>query len=224
MKTHRSSLLPTLTLAVCAAGLAQAATTGFVTPDYRNLPGSTHGGWEVMTVPGNTPPGNRPDLPGNLSGASLLQLDPRAVITGTGNIYNHAGVSSFDISHNPGQPVGWVTLQVRTSGTELDYASVRLTYELGGQTLTVAPLDRIELDRSAGMGVNVSSRWDWNLNAIAPTAYRIQFGAKEPLMSFDSAVLDTAAVGVVVPEPATWALVGLGGVMGLVLHRRRTAL
>lgn len=224
MTKPQNLLLPRLTLAFLATSLVEGATTGFMTPDYRNLPGSTHGGWEVMTVPGNTPPGNRPDLPGTLSGASLMQLDPGAVITGTGNIYNHAGISSFEISHSPGQAVGWVTLQVRTSGTELDYSSMRLTYELGGQTLTVAPQDRIELDRSAGMGVNVSSRWDWNLNSIAPTAYRIQFGAKEPLMSFDSAVLDTAAVGVVVPEPATWALVGLGGVMGLFLHRRRNSL
>lgn len=221
MKAQRLSLSLHLPLALCAASLSQAATTGFMTPDYRSLPGSTHGGWEIMTVPGNTPPGNRPDLPGNLSGASLLQLDPGAIITGTGNIYNHTGTSSFEITHSPGQAVGWVTLQARTSGTELDYSTVRLTYEFGGQTLTVAPLDRIELDRSAGMGVNVSSRWDWNLNAIAPTAYKIQFGAKEPLMSFDSAVLDTAAVGVVVPEPSTWGLFGLGGVLALVLHRRR---
>lgn len=220
MKSIPSSLFLQLPLIVCAVGVAQAATTGFLTPDYRSATGSTYGGWEIMKVPGNTPPGNVPDLPGNLTGASLLQLDPGAVITGTGNIYNHAGISSFQITHNAGQAVGWVTLQVRTSGSELDYSSMRLTYELGGQTLSVAPSDRVELDRSAGMGVNVSSRWDWNLNGIAPTAYTIRFGAKEPLMSFDSAVLDTAAVGVV-PEPGTWALLGLGGFLVLALQRRR---
>ena len=221
MKVSRSSLFLHLPLTLCAAGLAHAATTGFVTPDYRGTTGSTYGGWEVMKVPGNTPPGNSPDLPGNLAGASLLQLDPGAVITGTGNIYNHAGISSFEITHSPGQAVGWVTLQVRTSGSELDYSSMRLTYELGGQTLSVAPLGRVELDRSAGMGVNVSSRWDWNLNGSAPTSYRIQFGAKEPLMSFDSAVLDTGAVGTVVPEPTAWGLLGLGGILFFVLQRRR---
>jgi hypothetical protein len=186
-----------------------AATNGFVVPHFRGLPGSTGGGWEVHTVATNHPVGNLPDLPGNLAGARLVQLDPGAFVTGSGNIYNIGGVSSFIVRHEASEPVGWVTFQARTLGAELDYSSVRLTYESGGSSVSLPPLERIELDRGTQLGVNVSSRWDWDLNMLNVSTYSIEFQAARSSLSFDSATLDTAAVGVV-PEPTSVALMVVG--------------
>jgi hypothetical protein len=186
-----------------------AATNGFVVPQFRGLPGSTVGGWEIHTVATNHPTGNLPDLPGNLAGARLIQLDPGAFVTGSGNIYNIGGVSSFIVRHEASEPVGWVTFQARTLGAELDYSSVQLTYESGGASFSLPPVGRIELDRGTQLGVNVSSRWDWDLNALNISTYNIEFQAAGSSLSFDSATLDTAAVGVV-PEPSSVALIVVG--------------
>lgn len=197
-----------------------AGTNGFVIPHFRDMPGSTAGGWEVFTAASTT--ANLPDLPGTLSGASIVQLDAGAFVTGSGNIYNIANISSFVLSHDPVDPVGWVTLQVRSLGAEIDYANVRLAYDSGGITQYLAPVSRIELDRGVQLGVNVSSRWDWDLNQLGLEAYRIEFAAASSSLSMDAITLDTAAVGVV-PEPGTWALLGLGGFTLLAFQRIQAA-
>lgn len=209
MKLKQSAAL----LLIAVSGI-QAATNGFVVPHFRGMPGSVAGGWEVFTVGTDNGIGNAPDLAGNLTGARLRQLDPGAFVTGSGNIYNLGGVSSFVLTHASDTPLGWVTFQARTLGAELDYGSMRISYELGGETFQIAPLGRMELDRGTQLGVNVSSRWDWDVNAIGLTDYRIEFVAAGSSLSFDSATLDGAAVGVV-PEPSTWAMlvVGVAGLL-----------
>ena len=221
MNTSHQTLsrLAALALGVGLATSTLASTNGFIIPTYRGTAGSTAGGWEVFTTASTVGPANIPDLPGNLSGANLVQLDPGAFVTGSGNIYNIAGISSFVLTHNPSEPVGWITLQVRSLGAEIDYAGVRLAYDSGGSTLFLSPNSRIELDRGVQLGVNVSSQWDWDVNALGLTSYRIEFTAASPSLSMDAVVLDTAAVGVV-PEPSTWMLLGLG-FAGLALREIR---
>lgn len=218
-KTHNMNMRAMLVSAAVAATAVVpvlADTSTFQVPDYRGLPGATSGGWERLTVAVGQP-GNLPDLPSTLTAATLVQTVPGAIATGGGNLYQGAGAAAYEISHNPGEAVGLVTFQMRTLGTELDYASVRLAYDVGAGVQFLAPSARLELERAPSQGFpgfNVTSRWDWNLEGTGATSYRIEMTATGPHQSLDSAMLDSAKVGVV-PEPTTWALLGAGAAMVL---------
>ncbi len=206
--------------AITAVGgvAALAATDGFTVPAFRGEPGATYDGWENFTVAiGN--PGNKGDLPGSAAVASLFQTAPGALVLGSGNIYNGAESSRFEIRYAASEPISDVFLQVRTLGTELNYESVRLfawTDSLG------AP--RTELDRLAfgppppapGSGSAVSSLWAWDLTSLDTTSFAISFDAAEINLSLDSATLDVRAV----PEPSPVVL-GVAGLVVLGLLRRK---
>lgn len=196
-----------------------ASREGFTTPDWRGAPGASYQGWEVFTVATDEGVGNGPDLPGSTPAATLTQTSPDAFLTGSGNIYSPAGISSFAIRYTSPVPVGTVVLQTRTLGSELDYSSVRISYDLGSgmQFLTAA---RTENDRGTLLGASVSSQWEWNLAGTGATSYDISFIAAGTSLSFDAATLDTRSAGVV-PEPSTWALIALGA-FGLAGTFRRT--
>lgn len=211
---NKTSTLLCAALTALASTHALANTSTFAVPDYRGLPGATSGGWERLTVAAGQP-GNIPDLPSTLTGATLVQTVPGAIATGGGNIYQGAGAAAYQVSYNPGEAVGLVTFQMRTLGTELDYSSVRLAYDVGAGIQFLAPVGRIELERAPSQGFpgfNVSSRWDWNLTGTGATSYRIEMTATGPHQSLDSAMLDSAKVGVV-PEPSTWALLAAGAAL-----------
>jgi hypothetical protein len=52
------------------------------------------------------------------------------------------------------------------------------------------------------------------------SSFSVLFDSAASSLSFDAAMLDTASVGAV-PEPSTWALVGLGSLGFVVWSRRR---
>lgn len=208
---NKTSTLLYAALAALASTHATADTSTFAAPDYRGQPGATSGGWERFTVAVGQP-GNSPDLPSTLAGATLIQSVPGALTTGSGNIYQGAGNATYEISYSPAEPVGLVAFQMRTLGTELDYSSVRLAYDVGAGIQLLAPVGRLELERAPSQGFpgfNVTSRWDWDLTGTGATSYRITMSAAGPHQSLDSAMLDSAKVGVV-PEPSTWALLVAG--------------
>lgn len=195
-----------------------AGTNGFYIPTFRGQPGSTSSLWETFTVPTGAP-GNRPNFGTDLSPV-LTQLTPGALITGTGNIYNMAEASAFTISYASGSgPLGLVVLQTRTFGTELDYNTVRLTYDGGSLTATRTETDRVQVGApgTPGSGVYVSSAWQWDLSGRNVGQYSISFNAVEHSLSFDSALLDVQ----VVPEPGTLALMAIGAGFLVVGLRRR---
>ncbi|MFM7213945.1 MAG: PEP-CTERM sorting domain-containing protein [Verrucomicrobiota bacterium] len=198
---------------------ATAGTNGFYIPTFRGQPGTTSSLWETFTVPTGAP-GNRPNFGNDLSPV-LTQLTPGALITGTGNIYNMAEASAFTISYASGSgPLGLVVLQTRTFGTELDYNSVRLTYDGGSLMATRTETDRVQVGApgTPGSGVYVSSAWQWDLSGRNVGQYSISFNAAEHSLSFDSALLDVQAV----PEPGTLALMAIGaGFLVGGLRRRR---
>lgn len=205
-----------LILALLGGGLANAATNGFVAPTFRGSANSEAGYWEVFSVAAGAP-GNLPDGSGSTSDAVLTQNSPNGFLTGSGNIYNFTDASTFTLADAVPFTLGTVVLQTRTVGSELDYNSVQLTYTDGGGLHSVAPLFRLELDRSVSNGANVSSLWQWDLSGLGVSSYTIAFAAAESSMSFDALTLDTWNQFSVVPEPSVAAL---GGIAGLLLLTR----
>jgi len=171
---------------------AHAGTNGFVVPSFRGSAGSQAGYWETFTVPVG-PPGNPADRPGATTSAVLTQSNTNAFLTGSGNIYNLSGISSFALRDETPFTLGTVVLQTRTIGSELDYASVALLYTNGSGGHALAPLFRYELNRAASQGFSVSSLWQWDLTGLGVSNYTIAFNAGGASLSFDSLTLDTAS-------------------------------
>jgi hypothetical protein len=115
--------------------------------------------------------------------------------------------SVFELRHAAAEPLETVVLQTRTIGSEIDYANLRLTYDLGAGEQALAAA-RTELLRTpGGLGDSVSSLWTWDLT-VTPgiTQFTIQFAAAASSLSFDSATLDVKSV----PEPGAAALLTAG--------------
>jgi hypothetical protein len=188
----------------------QASTNNFVVPAFRGLPDTEAGYWESFTVPFGAP-GNAADRPGSTTGAILAQtLSPSAFITGSGNIYDVAARTGFEIRDAVPFTLGTVVLQTRTLGSEIDYAGLTFRYSNSEGIHSVAPLVRLELDRGTILGASVSSLWQWDLRGLNVKEYTVTFESDGPSLSFDAFTLDTSARFEAVPEPSTWALLAAG--------------
>jgi hypothetical protein len=186
--THKLTLL-----VLCAsASLAQAGTNGFLVPFFRGSANSQAGYWETFSVAVGAP-GNPPDKPGATTAARLIQSDTNAFLTGSGNIYNLNAASVFTLTNATPFTLGTVVLQSRTIGGELDYNSITLNYTNGSGSHSLAPLQRVELDRGnqPGLGATVSSLWQWDLSGLGVSSYFVSFQAAGASLSFDSLTLDT---------------------------------
>lgn len=210
-------------LAVLAAGSTSllASTASFTTPAFRGQAGTQFAGWESFTVPTGAP-GNAPDIAGSNADAKFTQNTPGAFIASSGNLYvgPDPAVGSYEVSYTSYSSLNAV-LQVRTLGNELAYDTVRLNWPGGS-----LPAVREELERTPfggppgtpGSGVAVASKWSWDLSFLGVENFTITFNAAAADVSFDSAMLDVRQI----PEPQTWALLGLGaGALAFAGWRRR---
>lgn len=207
--------------AAALAPLARAATNGFTVPVFRGQAGATFAGWENFTVATNNGTGNAPDLPDSTAaGARLIQFEPNAIVTGSGNIYNMPAVSVFEIRYTAAAHIETLVFQARSVGTEIDYASFGLEFDLGSGPVRLTAA-RTELQRSPvpGLGDAVSSLWSWDLASVSPAIQdiTIKFNAAGSSLSFDSATLDVQSV----PEPGAAALLAAG--LGALALRRWTS-
>jgi len=201
---------------------ASAGTNGFYAPYFRGVAGTDVAGWERFTSGYNV--ANQPDMAGSNTGtrATLTQLDPVGAVLGSGNIYvGVGGAANFNLTYSGIAPVGQVSFQIRTLGTEIDYPGLRLNYlsadkpvSLGGTptTLAIAP--------SQGFpGNNISLAYTWNITDPGVKDFSLTFKSTGEHLSLDSITLDVLPT--TVPEPTTWALTGLGLVAGALAIRRR---
>lgn len=222
-------------LALCALLNVSASTTGFIIPSFRGTAGSEFAVWDnpnnftvaysaSLTAAGNTVNGDGlADPNGNgSSDAVLRQLDSGAFLTGgggVGNIYSFGTALQFNLADAGINPVETVVLQTRTPGTELDYGTVALAYDLGGgpQTLTAT---RVETDRAdtGGFGFAVSSYWSFSLSGLGVMDNALTFSSAGSSTGFDSAALDVQFAAV--PEPEEYAALGGAGLVVFAVLRR----
>ncbi len=189
-----SVALLTMLVLWCASTPASAGTNGFLVPPFRGGALAEAGYWETFSVAIGEP-GNGPDRAGATTGARLTQSETNAFLTGSGNIYNLSGASEFLLTDETPFELGTVVLQTRTLGSEIDYATVVLSFTDATGTHALAPLPRAELQRGnqPGLGATVSSLWQWNLAGLGVTHYTIRFRASAASMSFDALTLDAGA-------------------------------
>jgi len=181
---------------------------------------------------GTTPTGNEGDF-------SLVLVSGMAATTSTANIYSGAGAMEFSVASGytgnfstTTNPIQTVVFQVRTQGTELDYSSISLTYN---GSISLAPSFSSELSRTtivspggATSVVDYAVQFDLSGVSLSSLDFAVGFATAGPHSSLDAVQLDFSSAALtasVVPEPAAWMLVGLGGA-GLLLfgsRRRRTA-
>lgn len=226
----RSIMNVVLNLSIASAVLLsavtlRAGTNNFVVPEFRGAVNSEAGYWESFTVAYGAP-GNLADKAGATTGAILTQTgSPGSFITGTGNIYDFSeGIQAFQLTDATSFTLGTVVLQTRTLGSELDYSSVTLSYTDGSGIHSLLPTSYLELDRGTTLGASVSSLFQWDLTGLAVNDYSISFHGAGPSVSFDAMTLDTwNHYALAVPEPSTYALFSLGGLMlgWRTLRRRR---
>lgn len=228
---------------VAASFLALAgsrpAPAAFVTPTVWTRPSNdleaqagrtTYQEWNVFTSPGgpNDPDGGEvnpnPGTGPNAGKANVYDTSGGSFITGSGNIYSPAVATLLD-AEVPSYGLGGaystsVLFQLRTLGNEVNYDTVRLTYNDGADH-TIAYSLRQELAR-VGLGGFGGSQVDTLFSfeiPFSPSTFKIEFDAAGSSMSVDGVAVDTFTAAV--PEPASLSLLG---VAGFFLARRRRAI
>jgi hypothetical protein len=230
--------LPALLAALATTAATTFATAALTTPSDPSLPfnwqrpadetqaltdKTTYQMWDVFKSAAGP---NAPDVfeinPNGVADAyDSASATSGGFTTGGGNIYSFSGViepraivPSFGLS---GQVLN-VLVQARVQGTEIDATDVTVN----GQPLSsLANYSHEELERTSlgGQGFLVDHAWTFSLGADL-ASFTLDWGWGGPHASLDQIAVDTQVMPV--PEPATLALLAVGGAgLGLVSLRHR---
>ncbi|TWT49622.1 PEP-CTERM motif protein [Rubripirellula amarantea] len=196
---------------------------------------STYSGWDVFEaaiLPNNPINGfvdSTPDIAGQFGTASSIAVGPGGISVESGNAYSPFAPLSFQSTINSGTSGGdntRIVAQFQTGGSELNYGGLLLSFdELTAGT--IAPTFAMETSRtslggSSGDMIQYLAIWDLT---TSQDSFRLDFGAAGSSLSLQQFHVDTFtqstafASPTAVPEPGSWALLGL--VAGGVLLRRR---
>ena len=139
--------------------------------------------WDKFTV-GFGVPGNSADVDGSKDTATITQNTPGAMATGSGNIYNPAGISQFVLNDSVTENLKSIVLQVWTKGSPANYGSFKLNS--GDVEITGTREEVVSGDEG------VISLINFNLgdSSIEDAEYSISFAASGPHMSLAAARLD----------------------------------
>ena len=139
--------------------------------------------WETFTV-GFGDPGNDADVEGSKVGPTITQSTPGAMATGSGNIYNPAGVSKFSLSDNLNGKLKDINFQIWTKGSPADYESFVLktpTENFVGKREEIVSRDGSTISNIA---------FDTSSSVLENVSYSIEFSASAAHMSLAAARLD----------------------------------
>jgi len=219
------SLFPSLASAgIYIPGDSVAGVDGVVFGWSRGDANSTYNAWDVFegtfTAGGAAFSDTTPDVPGQF-GTPIGTINVGA---GTFNVGGNAYSNAVALDFNAIVPSGTdgtntrIVAQFETGGSELDYSSILLSTSTASSG-TIAPGMVKEIGRTAlggfgGSQVQYLAVWDIN---GSQDEYRLDFNASSSSLSLrefhvDSFTQNTPFVTpVAVPEPSSFALIGLAG-------------
>jgi hypothetical protein len=175
------------------ASVVPAASAGIgdfvsqVEPAYRGAPAARYDGYDVFTQAAFLP--NFADLPGSCAGTDLVQLDPAAILTSSGNIYSFATVTAYVVTLPADDVLLEVSVQTRSLANVLDSGSFLLVGSDGfGHPQALSPSAVIALSGDPGEFQCV-----WDAAALAGldlSAAHLEFAASGASCSTDVVLVD----------------------------------
>lgn len=220
-----------------------ADATSFETPQYWSVGDaySTYHGWDLLTAAaGNTPDVGHVTTPSGLTASALSVVSP-GFLAGSGNFYSFSGdygVAATIFNHGgssgSGAPVDYGThVIIQTAATMNSdtnasvYAdSLRLVTPLGGSILEGDNPSRLRFeelwvgDVTSAFGTVTQQELVWEFFLPNYTGDFEILADVAIHSSFMEMRVDTMLAPQAIPEPATLAMLGCGGIM--LLRRRLT--
>lgn len=161
----------------------------FEKPSWVGEEGALKAEWLNFTV-GFGEEGNAPDVAGSDLDGKLSQVAAGGMVTGSQNIYNPSGASSFEVRGSVGSHVSEIQFQTLVVGTELDYEGLKLALTSGDVTQEFET-SAVEISReSGGFGDAVIMSWTWKGIDQPVDEYLITFESTGAHTSFAAARLD----------------------------------
>lgn len=154
----------------------------------------------------------------HLSNPTLSQTNGGHFIIGpgtVGNIYSPSVLGAYRVADATPYTLGTVVFQFMSEGTSVSFPSIKLRYHDGSGIQELSPTENIREHRAASSafgGTTNRNALQWDVTGLGISNYEIVFNSQGSSMSFQQALLDTAATyESVVPAARTWIGTGAQG-------------